>query len=116
MIEVGQRLQERRNELNMTQDFVAEKLDITRQTSSNWENGRSYPDIERIIRLSELYTLSLDELLKGDQETVQHLKENTTVNRFLKMFALLPNGLGFIRFSDLCSYLIFWYLTARLFR
>ena len=88
-MEVGQRLKERRNELNMTQDFVAEQLGITRQTISNWENGRSYPDIERIIRLSELYHLSLDELLKGDQEMVHHLKENTTINQFLKMFALL---------------------------
>ena len=88
-MEVGQRLKERRNELHMTQDFVAEHLGITRQTVSNWENGRSYPDIERIIRLSELYHLSLDELLKGDQEIVHHLKENTTINYFLKIFALL---------------------------
>ena len=67
-MEVGQRLKARRNELNFTQDHVAEELGITRQTMSNWENGRSYPDIERIIRLSEIYQLSLDELLKEDRE------------------------------------------------
>ncbi|MBP2097433.1 helix-turn-helix domain-containing protein [Enterococcus rivorum] len=114
-MEVGQRLKERRNELHLTQDFVAEKLGITRQTISNWENGRSYPDIERIIRLSELYNLSLDELLKGDQEMVHHLKANTTVNRFLKLFALLLLINVFLmvlvltkqNLSQLIAYLIF---------
>lgn len=92
---VGQRLKIRRNELGFTQDYVAAKLGITRQTMSNWENGRSYPDIERIIRLSELYNLSLDELLKGDREMVKYLQENTVVNHFLKIFIvlLLVNGL-----------------------
>lgn len=85
-MEVGERLKARRNELNLTQDQVAESLGITRQTMSNWENGRSYPDIERVIRLSELYALSLDELLKGDQKMVRHLQENTVVNHFLKLF------------------------------
>lgn len=85
-MDVGQRLKERRNELDLKQDYVAEKIGVTRQTISNWENGRSYPDIERIIRLSELYELSLDELLKGDQEMVKHLQENTVVNHFLKIF------------------------------
>lgn len=85
-MEVGERLKARRNELNLTQDQVAESLGITRQTMSNWENGRSYPDIERVIRLSEIYALSLDELLKGDQKMVRHLQENTVVNHFLKLF------------------------------
>lgn len=51
--------------------------------------------IERIIRLSEIYGLSLDELLKGDQEMVKHLQENTVVNHFLKIFIgmLSVNGL-----------------------
>lgn len=85
-MEIGERLKLRRNELGLTQDQVAEKLGITRQTMSNWENGRSYPDIERIVRLSDIYQLSLDELLKGDDQMVKHLQENTVVNHFLKVF------------------------------
>jgi transcriptional regulator with XRE-family HTH domain len=85
-MEIGQRLKVRRKELDLTQDYVASVLGITRQTMSNWENGRSYPDIERIIRLSDIYKLSLDELLKGDQEMVKHLQESTVVNHFLKNF------------------------------
>ncbi|MBV7390646.1 MULTISPECIES: helix-turn-helix domain-containing protein [Enterococcus] len=88
-MEVGMRIKQRRNELHLTQDEVAEALGITRQTISNWENGRSYPDIERVIRLSEIYQLSLDELLKGDVKMVHHLQDNTNVNRYLKLFILL---------------------------
>lgn len=88
-MEVGEKLRERRNTLHMTQDEVAEALGVTRQTISNWENGRSYPDIERIIRLSDIYQLSLDELLKGDNKMVHQLQKNTRQNRFIKTFILL---------------------------
>ncbi|MDT2604445.1 helix-turn-helix domain-containing protein [Enterococcus dongliensis] len=88
-MEVGERLKLRRVELNLTQEYVAEVLGITRQTISNWENGRSYPDIERMIRLSDVYSLSLDELLKGDKKMVKHLQENTLVNHFLKVFIIM---------------------------
>lgn len=88
-MEVGERLKARRTELNLTQESVAEVLGITRQTISNWENGRSYPDIERMVRLSDIYSLSLDELLKGDQKMVKQLQENTTINHFLKRFILM---------------------------
>ncbi|MDT2597166.1 helix-turn-helix transcriptional regulator [Enterococcus dongliensis] len=88
-MEVGERLKLRRAELNLTQEYVAEVLGITRQTISNWENGRSYPDIERMIRLSDVYSLSLDELLKGDKKMVKHLQENTLVNHFLKVFIIM---------------------------
>lgn len=88
-MEVGERLKLRRVELNLTQEHVAEVLGITRQTISNWENGRSYPDIERMIRLSDVYLLSLDELLKGDKKMVKHLQENTLVNHFLKVFIIM---------------------------
>lgn len=88
-MEVGERLKLRRVELNLTQEYVAEVLGITRQTISNWENGRSYPDIERMIRLSDVYLLSLDELLKGDKKMVKHLQENTLVNHFLKVFIIM---------------------------
>ncbi|MBM7711232.1 helix-turn-helix domain-containing protein [Enterococcus xiangfangensis] len=88
-MEVGERLKARRMELNLTQESVAEALGITRQTISNWENGRSYPDIERMVRLSDIYSLSLDELLKGDQEMVKQLQENTSINHFLKRFIFM---------------------------
>lgn len=62
---IGEKLKLRRNKAGFTQEQVAEKMNITRQTLSNWEVGKNYPDIESIIKLSRIYQLSLDELLLG---------------------------------------------------
>lgn len=78
-MEIGKKLKETRRKVDLSQEQVAEKLFISRQTISNWENERSYPDIISIIKLSDLYKISLDELLKGDQKMVEHLEECTNV-------------------------------------
>ena len=78
-MEIGRKLKEVRMKSNLTQEQVAEKLFVSRQTISNWENERSYPDIISIIRLSDLYSISLDELLKGDQKMMEHLNESTDI-------------------------------------
>ena len=62
-----------------TQEKAAEKINVSRQTISNWENEKSYPDIISVIALSDLYSVSLDELLKGDQKMAEHLEESTNV-------------------------------------
>lgn len=62
---IGEKLKLRRKKAGFTQEQVAEKMNITRQTLSNWEMGKNYPDIESIIKLSQIYQLSLDELLLG---------------------------------------------------
>ena len=53
--------------MKLTQEQASESLLVSRQTVSNWENGKSLPDILSVIRMSELYRISLDELLKGDK-------------------------------------------------
>ena len=62
-----------------TQEMVAEKINVSRQTISNWENEKSYPDIISVIELSSLYSISLDDLLKGDEKMMEHLEESTNV-------------------------------------
>ena len=57
----------------------AEDLNVSRQTISNWENGKSLPDIVSIIRMSELYDLSLDELLKGDATLLNKIERDMKV-------------------------------------
>ena len=78
-MEIGRKLKEVRMKSNLTQEQVAEKLFVSRQTISNWENEKSYPDIISIIRLSDLYSISLDELLKGDRKMMEHLNESTDI-------------------------------------
>ena len=70
---LGIRIKEEREKLNMSQDELAEKMNITRQAISKWETGKSFPDIEKILELSNLFNLSLDELVKGDKAFQENL-------------------------------------------
>ena len=78
-MEIGKKLKSARTKADLTQEQVAEKILVSRQTISNWENERSYPDIVSVIKLSDLYSISLDELLKGDQKMIDHLNESTNI-------------------------------------
>lgn len=78
-MEIGKKLKEARMQSGMTQENVAEKINVSRQTISNWENERSYPDIISVIELSSLYSVSLDVLLKGDEKMIEHLEDSTNV-------------------------------------
>lgn len=78
-MEIGKQLKEARIASGMTQEEVAEKINMTRQTISNWENEKTYPDIISIIKLSDIYSISLDDLLKGDKKMIKHLEESTNV-------------------------------------
>lgn len=78
-MEIGKKLKVARINSGLTQEQVAEDIKVTRQTISNWENERSYPDIMNVIDLSNLYSLSLDDLLKGDDKMIEHLEENTNI-------------------------------------
>ena len=78
-MEIGKRLKEARQMSGLTQENVAEKLNVSRQTISNWETEKFYPDILYVLQLSDLYQVSLDELLKGDERMIQHLEDSTNV-------------------------------------
>ena len=78
-MELSIQIKKYRTELHLSQEELAEKVYVTRQTISNWENEKSYPDIISVIALSDLYSVSLDELLKGDQKMAEHLEESTNV-------------------------------------
>lgn len=78
-MEIGQKLKDARIHSGLTQEVVAEKINVSRQTISNWENEKSYPDIISVIELSNLYCISLDDLLKGDSKMIEHLEESTNV-------------------------------------
>lgn len=78
-MEIGKKLKDARIKSGLTQEEIAEKLNVSRQTISNWENEKSYPDIISVIELSSLYSISLYDLLKGDEEMKKHLEESTNV-------------------------------------
>ena len=67
--DIGSKIQAARLEKNMMQEQVAGLLEVSRQTITNWENAKSYPDIVSVIKMSECYDVSLDYLLKGEQNS-----------------------------------------------
>ena len=80
-MEIGAMIKKARQEQGLTQEAAAEALGVSRQTISNWENSRTYPDILSVIRMSDLYAVSLDCLLKEEDSMKQtyrdYLEEST---------------------------------------
>ncbi|WP_407894369.1 helix-turn-helix domain-containing protein [Lacticaseibacillus sp. N501-2] len=74
-------LQIRRKAVGWTQAQLAEAIGVSVKTVSNWENGRTMPDIQSLIRLSRLYGLSLDELLTEGSDLVKHMQQDETLVR-----------------------------------
>ncbi len=72
-MELGKRIAEIRKEHGLTQEGLAEICSVTRQTISNWENGKSYPDLETLVLISDSFDVSLDALLKGDMKMVSEI-------------------------------------------
>ena len=70
-MELGNQIKAHRAVLSLSQEELAEKVYVTRQTVSNWETGKSYPDIHSLLLLSALFDVSLDQLIKGDLETMK---------------------------------------------
>ncbi|MBQ9886645.1 MAG: helix-turn-helix transcriptional regulator [Lachnospiraceae bacterium] len=105
-MDIGQKLKAARSNVGLTQELVAEKLGVSRQTLSNWENNKTYPDIISVIGLSDLYSVSLDELLKEDKKMIQHLEESTNVVKSRRKFSKLIH---------ITSYLVIWAMLLMLF-
>lgn len=70
-MEFSKQIKRYRLESKLSQDELAEKVFVTRQTISNWENGKNYPDVKSLLLLSTLFHISLDTLVKGDLEEMK---------------------------------------------
>ncbi len=70
-MELGKKIYQLRKLSGMTQEQLAEKLNISRQTLSKWENGTGMPDVESVVRLSILFHTSLEELLLEEEDHVE---------------------------------------------
>ena len=88
-MEIGNQIKKFRGKLNWSQETLAEKAFVSRQTISNWENDKSYPDIHSLLLLGKLFNISLDELVKGDVESMKKEIEKNDVKKFNAMSWLL---------------------------
>lgn len=73
---LGARLKKSRVDKGYSQGNVADYLQISRQSISKWENGNSYPDLDNLVKLSEYYEISIDDLLKENKELKKKIKVN----------------------------------------
>ena len=89
-MELGSQIKRHRTERGLSQDDLAAKIYVSRQTVSSWENDKTYPDVESLLLLSVLFDVTVDELIKGD---VEALKEALS-NDYKKMMALTWAGFG----------------------
>lgn len=118
-MELGNQIKKYRNELEISQEKLAEKIFVSRQSISNWENDKNYPDVNSLIRLSEVFNISLDILIKGDVEKMK--KEisgkdrkdfNKVSNIYAVMFGLLIlTPMPLLHFLDRVGIMI-WVILA----
>lgn len=72
MMTIGKRIRELRKASGLSQEQLAKQLDVTRQTISNWEANIAQPNLEKIIMISDLFQVSLDQLVKGEMPKSSH--------------------------------------------
>ena len=80
----SKQLKKYREQHQLSQEALAEKLYVTRQTISKWENDKTYPDIHNLIALSVLFDISLDELVKGDMNEMKKRVQDNKMNDYTK--------------------------------
>lgn len=83
-MEFSAQIKKYRADMNLSQEELAEKIYVTRQTISNWENDKSYPDIHSLLLLSSLFHVSLDQLIKGDVEIMEKEIKNEEIRKLNK--------------------------------
>ena len=91
-MELGKQIKKHRNQLSLSQDELAAKLYVSRQTISNWENDKSYPDVNSLVLLSEVFNTSIDNLIKGDVEIMKEQIKNEDrreLEKLSQVFGLL---------------------------
>lgn len=96
-MELSQKLQIRRKEMNLTQEEVANKIHVSRQTISNWETGRTLPDIDSLVLISDIYEISLDNLIKEDVKVIKNLNSDIKqAENWFVLSSLLSSALSIL--------------------
>lgn len=119
-MELGNQIKHYRNEKGLSQEELAERVYVTRQTISNWENNKNYPDINSIVLLSEIFEISIDNLIKGDLEKMKkeiNSEEVKKLNFYSLMMAILMIAaiislVPLIKFIGVYAFIVYFALLA----
>ena len=91
-MELGKQIKMYRQEAHLSQEELANRVYVSRQTISNWENDKSYPDVNSLVLLSEIFQISLDKLIKGDIEVMKDViqkEEIEKMNRYGRIYTIM---------------------------
>ncbi|KAF1294196.1 helix-turn-helix transcriptional regulator [Candidatus Enterococcus leclercqii] len=88
-MEIGKQIKGYRKIYNLSQEQLADKIFVSRQTVSNWENDKTYPDIQILISLSILFNVSLDELIREDLEEMKMKISNKKASKRADIYSLI---------------------------
>lgn len=86
---IGDRIKENRLKKVLTQDQLAQLLNVSRSTVSSWEVGRNYPDLDTVISICDLFDLSLDSLLRDDKEMTKDVSQKLKMNRYYNILLIV---------------------------
>lgn len=119
-MELGNKIKYYRGEKELSQEELAERVYVSRQTISNWENNKSYPDINSIVLLSEIFEISIDNLIKGDVEQMKkeiNSEEVKKLNFYATMIAILMLAalislMPMLKFIGLYGFIPYFVLVA----
>ena len=118
-MELNKQIKKYRTKANLSQEELAEKIFVSRQTISNWENDKNYPDIKSLVLMSEVFQVSLDNLIKGDlermkkeidaQEYLRFQKDSSIFTVFFIAMLVLPLPLVMLwKWIGLALYLVLY--------
>lgn len=95
-MELGAHIKEHRKEKGLSQDDLAEKIYVSRQTISNWETGRTYPDVQSLLLLSNVFEVTVDSLIKGDVEAMAKAMDEAVKKYNALSTAAVVSGVVFL--------------------
>ena len=118
-MQIGNQIKKYRENLNLSQEELADKVFVTRQSISNWENNKNYPDIKSISLLCNLFGVSLDQFIEGDIEEMKKIiseKEMRDYNRIsilftIEMFIMVVSACPLFKFLKLTGVII-WFIIS----
>ncbi len=93
---IGERIYELRRKNSMSQEDLAEKMNVSRQSISKWESSQSVPEVERIVQLSNIFNVSTDWILKGENSKKQKSQSNKNNLKSVQTVSTALNYIGFV--------------------
>ena len=103
-----------RKDKKLTQEEFAKLFNVTRQTVSNWENEKSYPDLQTLIKISDMFEISLDTLMKGDKTMVKKFDKELLQNKLIKNILKISSIILAILVIAYGVYTAIWYNNKKI--